>query len=84
MLFCLNSMGKHLVLCCSNPFFSLTCLQDCLDAELSASTLVETFEKYNSESNVRPSASLSDVDIEKNLLKNFLESQAGQMGTTGD
>lgn len=54
-----------------------------MDSELSASTLVETFEKYDTANDSSTGATLQDVDIEKNLLKNFLESQAGQMGTTG-
>ena len=59
------------------------CMQSALDTELSSTTLVETFEKYGPDDQHPPSASLQDVDIEKNLLKSLLDSQASQMGTTG-
>lgn len=43
--------------------------------ELSQSTLIESFERYDD--------TLADVDIEKNLLTNLLESHASQMGSSG-
>ena len=46
-----------------------------MDLELSQSTLIESFERYDPNS--------YDVDIEKNLLTNLLESHASQMGVAG-
>jgi hypothetical protein len=45
-----------------------------LDEELAHSTLAESFERYGDD---------DDVHIEKNLLKNLLESHASQGGASG-
>ena len=42
--------------------------------------MMETFEMHSSP---KTGASLHDVDIDKNLLKNFLESHSSQLGTSG-
>lgn len=50
-----------------------------MDAELSSTTLAESFEKtLNSEDD-----SADDVDVEKNLLKYLMESHASQLGLPG-
>jgi hypothetical protein len=45
-----------------------------LDDELADSTLAESFERYDGS---------EGIDVEKNLLKNLLESHASQMGSSG-
>ena len=52
-----------------------------MDNELSSSTLLDTFERNEAEDGT---STLADVNVEENLLKNFLESHASQMGSTGN
>ena len=57
-------------------------IQDAMDAELSGTTMHETFERQGDKKETRGDE-YYDVDVEKNLLTNLLESHAGQMGGAG-
>jgi hypothetical protein len=51
-----------------------------MDAELSGTTMLDSFERQGKSDG---DDSYYEVDVEKNLLKNLLESHAGTMGGTG-
>lgn len=51
-----------------------------MDAELSRTTMLESFERQGKSDG---DDSYYEVDVEKNLLKNLLESHASTMGGTG-
>eukprot|EP00602_Paraphysomonas_sp_CaronLab_P012394 CAMPEP_0185040924 /NCGR_PEP_ID=MMETSP1103-20130426/39591_1 /TAXON_ID=36769 /ORGANISM="Paraphysomonas bandaiensis, Strain Caron Lab Isolate" /LENGTH=910 /DNA_ID=CAMNT_0027580445 /DNA_START=23 /DNA_END=2752 /DNA_ORIENTATION=+ len=58
---------------------------DAMEAELSGSTMLETFERYSADVDAENGEDglYRPVDIEANLLKNLLESHASQMGSAG-
>jgi hypothetical protein len=52
--------------------------------ELENTTLMETFERYGREGgDGEEGERYGEIDVEKNLLKNLLESHASQMGQAG-
>ena len=56
-----------------------------MESELAGSTMHQTFERYADSQKATSDDDdvFYEVDVDKNLLKNLLESHAGQMGGSG-